>query len=71
MGLLDDLTSPPKERKGVADDNVTKLFQPGALKYPLTDFLRGVARGLLTQAVEVEVADFLGKHGDLETGDGH
>jgi putative transposase len=33
--------------------------------------LRNGARALLAQAVEAEVADFLGKHADLKTADGH
>ena len=32
--------------------------------------MRNGARALLAQAVEAEVADFLGKHADLQTGDG-
>ena len=52
------------------NDNVTKLIQPGAFEDPLTDVLRNGARALLAQAVEAEVAEFLGKHADLKTGDG-
>jgi putative transposase len=37
----------------------------------LTEILRSGARALLAQAVEAEVADFLGKHADLKTADGH
>jgi transposase-like protein len=33
--------------------------------------LRNGARALLAQAVEAEVTDFLGKHTDLKTADGH
>ena len=33
--------------------------------------MRNGARSLLAQAVEAEVADFLGKHTDLKTADGH
>jgi hypothetical protein len=33
--------------------------------------LRNGARALLARAVEAEVADFLDKHADLKTGDGH
>ncbi len=40
MGLFDDLTSPPKERYAVPNDNVTKLVQPGAFEDPLTEILR-------------------------------
>jgi putative transposase len=69
VGLLDDLTSPLK-RYAVSNDNVTKLIQPGAFEDPLTEVLRNGARALLAQAVEAEVAEFLGKHADLKTGDG-
>ena len=47
------------------NDNVTKLIQPGAFEDPLTDVLRDGARLLLAQAVEAEVAEFLGKHANL------
>jgi len=57
--LLDDSTSPPKERYGVSNHNVTQLIQPGAFDDPLTDVLRNGARALLAQAVEAEVAEFL------------
>jgi transposase-like protein len=71
MGLLDDLTSPPKERYAVPNDSVTKLIQPGSFADPLTEILRNGARTLLTQAVEAEIADFLAKHAALKTEDGH
>ena len=51
-------------------DNVVKLIQPGAFDDQLTEVLRNGARALLAPAVEVEVADFLGKHADLKTQDG-
>jgi transposase-like protein len=70
VGLLDDLTSPPKERYAVPNDNVVRLIQPGAIEDQLTEVLRNGARALLAQAVEAEVADFLGKHADLKTEDG-
>jgi putative transposase len=70
VGLLDDLTSPPKERYAVPNDNVTKLIQPGAFDDPLTEVLRNGARTLLAQAVEAEVGEFLAKHADLKTEDG-
>ena len=54
----------------MTNDNVTKLVQPGAFEDPLTEVLRNGARALLAQAVEAEVAEFLGKHADLKTGDG-
>jgi transposase-like protein len=68
--LFDDLTSPPKERYAVPNDNVTKLVQPGAFDDPLTEVLRNGARTLLAQAIEAEVAEFLGKHAELKTEDG-
>ncbi len=52
------------------NDNVIKLIQPGAFKDQLTEVLRNGARALLAQAVEAEVADFLGIHADLKTEDG-
>jgi len=55
----------------VQNDNIVKLIQPGAVSDPLTEILRNGAQALLVQAVEAEVADFLAKHADLKTGDGH
>jgi len=55
----------------VSDSNVIKLAQPGAFADSLTDILRQGARALLTQAVEAEVAEFLGRHAGLKTEDGH
>jgi putative transposase len=55
----------------VPKDNVIKLIQPGVFDDQLTEFLRNGARALLARAVEAEVADFLDKHADLKTGDGH
>jgi putative transposase len=55
----------------VPNDNIVKLIQPGTVSDPLTEILRTGARALLAHAVEAEVADFLAKHGDLKTGDGH
>jgi putative transposase len=71
VGVFDAPTSPPKERYAVPNDTVIKLIQPGTFKDQLTDVLRNGARALLAQAVEVEVADFLGTHADLKTEDGH
>src|SRR3981081_4059597 len=71
VGVLDASTSPPKERYAVPNDNVTKLIQPGVFDDQLTEILRNGARALLAKAVEAEVADFLGKHADLKTDDGH
>ncbi|HXD02938.1 MAG TPA: IS256 family transposase, partial [Novosphingobium sp.] len=65
MGLLDDLTSPPKERYAVSNGNVVRLIQPGAFEDRLTEILRGGARSLLAQAIEAEVAEFLASHADL------
>jgi transposase-like protein len=55
----------------VPNDNVVKLLQPGTFSDQLTEVLRSGARALLAQAVEAEVADFLRRHADLETEDGH
>ena len=55
----------------MSKDNIIKLIQPGNVEDQLTEILRNGARTLLAQAVEAEVADFLGKHADLKTGDGH
>ena len=53
------------------NDTVIKLIQPGTFNDQLTDVLRDGARALLAQAVEAEVADFLGTHAELKTADGH
>jgi len=50
----------------VSKDNIIKLIQPGNADDQLTEILRNGARALLAQAVEAEVADFLGKHADLK-----
>jgi len=55
----------------VSNDNVIKLIQPGMFPDHLTDVLRNGACALLTRAVEAEVAEFLSKHADLKTADGH
>ena len=55
----------------MSKDNIIKLIQPGNVEDQLTEILRNGARCLLAQAVEAEVADFLGKHADLKTEDGH
>jgi hypothetical protein len=70
VGLLDDLTSPLKERYAVSNDNVVRLIQPGAFEDQLTEILRSGARTLLAEAVEAEVAEFLAKHADLMTENG-
>ena len=51
----------------MTDDNVFKLAQPGTFSDSLTEILRNGARSLLVQAVEAEVADWLGHHRDLTT----
>jgi len=51
----------------VSNDSVVKLIQPGTFNDLLTDVLRNGARALLTQAVEAEVAEFLGQCADLKT----
>jgi hypothetical protein len=52
-------TTPARERYAVTDHSVFKLTQPGTFCDPLTEVLRTVARALLAQAVEAEVAAFL------------
>ena len=54
----------------MSNSNVVKLVQPGTFSDQLTEVLRRGARCLLAQAVEAEVADFLGGHGERKTGDG-
>ncbi|MGY3413183.1 hypothetical protein ACVWZV_009349 [Bradyrhizobium sp. GM5.1] len=53
----------------MSNDNVIHLIQPGIFDDQLTEVLRNGARALLAQAVEAEVADFLGRHADLKTRD--
>ena len=55
----------------MTQDNVIKLAQPGTFSDPLTEVLRNGARALLAQAVEAEVATFLGDHAAKLTADGH
>ena len=55
----------------MTDTNVIKLAQPGTFTDSLTEILRDGAHALLTQAVEMEVADFLGRYADLKTEAGH
>src|SRR5256714_7761747 len=55
----------------MTDTNVMKLAQPGTFTDSLTEILRNGAHALLTQAVETEVADFLGRYSDLKTEAGH
>src|SRR4051794_7565807 len=54
----------------MTQDNVVKLIQPAEFSDPLTEVLREGARALLAQAVEAEVAAFLGSHADKQTEDG-
>jgi putative transposase len=51
----------------VTDTNVIKLAQPGTFTDSLTEILRSGAHALLTQAVELEVADFLSRYASLKT----
>ena len=55
----------------MTDTSVIKLAQPGTFTDSLTEILRNGARALLTQAVQTEVADFLGRYTDLKTETGH
>ena len=55
----------------MSNDTVIKLSLPGLFEDQLTDVLRNGARALLAQAVEAEVADFLGKHAAITTVDGN
>ena len=55
----------------MSNDTVVKLIQPGTFSDQLTEILRNGAHALLAQAVEAEVAAFLGKHADLKTAEGH
>src|SRR6266404_1299177 len=70
MGVIRASTSPSKERYAVIDSNVSKLVPPGTFTDLLTEILRNGARALLAQAVEAEVADFLGHHSGKLTDDG-
>ncbi len=54
----------------MTDTNVFALVQPGTFTDRLTDVLRDGARALLAQAVEAEVAGFLGEHADKRIDDG-
>lgn len=45
----------------MTNTNIIKLAQPGTFTDSLTEIFRNGARALLTQAVETEVADFLGR----------
>ena len=55
----------------MTDTNVIKLAQPGTFTDSLTEILRNGACALPTQAVEVEVADFLSRYANLKTEAGH
>ena len=54
----------------MTDNNIIKLAQPETFTDSLTDILRDGARTLLAQAIEAEVSDYLGQHGNLSTADG-
>ena len=55
----------------MSNDNVTRLIQPRQFTDSLIEILHSGARALLAQAVEAEVAEFLGKHADLKTQSGY
>ncbi|MET4754625.1 transposase-like protein [Bradyrhizobium sp. RT11b] len=55
----------------MSNNNVFKLIHPGLFDDQVTKILRNGARALLAKAVEAEVADFLDKHADLRTQEGH
>ena len=55
----------------MTDTNVITLAQPGTFTDSLTEILRNGACALLTQAVEMEVADFLERYAELKTKAGH
>jgi len=57
-------------RYAMDENNVIRLAEPGTFVDGLTEVLRNGARKLLSQAVEAEVADFLGRHSDLVTEEG-
>jgi putative transposase len=54
----------------VEENNVIKFVEPGTFVDGLTEVLRNGARKLLTQAVETEVAEFIGRYRDLVTDEG-
>ena len=54
----------------MTDNNVLKLSEPSTFSDPLTEVLRNGARFLLAQAVEAEVAAFLGSHAEERTDEG-
>ena len=53
------------------NDNVVRLIQPETFNDQLTAVLRDGAKALLAKAVEAEVAEFLAKHADHKTEQGH
>ncbi len=55
----------------MSKDDINKLIQPTNVDDQLAEILRNGARYVLAQAVEAEVADFLGKQANLKTADGH
>jgi putative transposase len=54
----------------VTNTNVIKLAQPGTFTDSLTEILRNGAHALLAQAIELEVADFIGRYADLKAAAG-
>ena len=55
----------------MTDTNVIKLSQPGTFTDGSLMFCATGRMPLLTRAVEMEVADFLGRYADLKTEAGH
>ena len=48
----------------MTENKVVSLRQEGAIDDPLTEILRAGAKRLIAQAVEAELASFLGSHED-------
>jgi putative transposase len=57
-------------RYAMEENNVIKFVEPGTFVDGLTEVLRNGARKLLTQAVETEVAEFIGRNCDFVTEEG-
>ncbi|MGC2076749.1 MAG: IS256 family transposase, partial [Xanthobacteraceae bacterium] len=49
----------------MTDTTVITLAQPGTFTDSLTEILRNGAHALLAQAIELEVANFIGRYADL------
>ena len=54
----------------MTENKVVSLRQEGAIDDPLTEILRAGAKRLIAQAVEAELASFLGSHEDKALPDG-